>query len=180
MEQELFTYLSSDNGFVVQLGIFITLILGGVGFPVPEDIPILIAGVISARGLLSLQVMFLTCYIGVLIADQFVYWIGFFFGKKVLELGTKSKYFKLMTAERVEEVRNGLREKRLLYIFIGRHLFPIRSATFLTAGSLRIPYLEFLVADMLEDLFFTILGRQSPYRGDPTESRPSNSPIIST
>ena len=49
-------------------------------------------------------------------------------------------------------MKNGLRKNRFLYIFLGRHLFPLRTATFLTAGALRIPFAEFFVADILAAL----------------------------
>ena len=78
--------------------------------------------------------------------------LGYYFGQRLLTAGTKSRFFPAITEERVEEVRNGLRRRRLLYIFIGRHLFPVRSVTFLTAGALRIPFLEFFISDAIAAL----------------------------
>ncbi len=128
------------------------LLLGGLGFPIPEDIPILLSGVASSKGIVQPQFIFLTCYVGVLLADQIVFFIGYLFGPKMLAAGTRSRFFPAITEAKVEEVRNGLRKKRLLYIFVSRHLFPVRSLTFITAGALRIPYLEFLLADALAAL----------------------------
>ena len=152
MESEFLVWLASDNGVAVHLAVFVMLLLGGLGFPIPEDIPILLGGVASAKGIVHLPTIFLTCYVGVLLADQTVFFIGYFFGQRMLSAGTRSRFFPSITESRVEEIRNGLRKKRLFYIFVGRHLFPVRSVTFLTAGALRIPYFEFLLADAIAAL----------------------------
>lgn len=152
MEAEFLSWLASENGQAVHIAVMVMLLLGGLGFPIPEDIPILLAGVAASKGIVHAHFVFLTCYVGVLLADQIVFLIGYLFGPKMLSAGTRSRFFPSITEERVEEIRTGLRKRRLLYIFVGRHLFPVRSVTFLTAGALRIPYLEFLFADALAAL----------------------------
>lgn len=149
MEQQIISWFASDNGFTVYVTVFALLILGGLGFPIPEDIPLVFAGVAARNGIVPLQMIFLTSYIGVVLADQIVFFMGYFFGEKLLAAGTKSSFFTAITEERVNDVREGLRRRRLLYILIGRHLFPVRSVTFLAAGTLRIPYWEFLLSDAI-------------------------------
>ncbi len=145
-------WLSVDNGFNVHVTVLSLLLLGGFGFPIPEDIPLILAGVATQKHLVSPQAIMITCYIGVLAADQIVFAFGYFFGQRVLKAGTSSPLLPTITEERVEIIREGLRKKRLTYIFIGRHLFPVRTATFLIAGALRIPFLEFLAADAIAAL----------------------------
>lgn len=145
-------WLASENGLYVHISVLVMLILGGFGFPIPEDIPVVLAGVAASKGIVSLHGAFLTCYLGVLVADQVIYLIGYLFGQRLLEANSRSAFIPSITPERVEAVREGLRKRRLLYIFIGRHLFPVRTATFLSAGALRIPYFEFLIADGLAAL----------------------------
>ena len=152
MEHEIVAWLASDNGFVVHVAIFIMLLLGGLGLPIPEDIPIIFGGVAAAKHIVSLPNVLLTCYIGVVMADQMVYAIGYHFGNKLLSAGTKSRFFPSITEERVNEIREGLRRRRFVYIFIGRHLFPLRTATFITAGALRIRFLDFFIADLIAAL----------------------------
>ncbi len=142
-------WLTIDNGFNVHVTVFSLLVLGGFGFPIPEDIPLILGGVAWQQGLVAPQAILLTCYVGVLLADQMVYAFGYFFGQRILKAGTDSPLFPSITEERVLLIREGLRKKRLTYIFIGRHLFPVRTATFLTAGALHIPFLEFLIADAI-------------------------------
>lgn len=152
LRDEILAWLSSDNGLVVHCAVFVALILGGLGFPIPEDIPLILAGVAASKNIVELKKIFLTCYSGVLIADQLIYAIGYYFGPRLLQAGTRSVFFPSITAERIEELREDLMKRRLLYIFLGRHLFPIRSVTFLTAGALRISFRQFLIADAIAAL----------------------------
>ena len=147
MEYDFVKWLSHDNGFNVHVTVFTMLLLGGFGFPMPEDVPLILGGVASAKGLVSLEAIFITCYVGVIAADQIIYLFGYLFGQKLLNAGTRSPFFPSITEEKVVKIREGLRKKRLMYILLGRHFFPLRTATFLIAGTLAIPYLEFLAAD---------------------------------
>ncbi len=141
--------IGSEDGIFLHWCIFISLILGGFGLPIPEDLPVLLAGIVIAKGAVPLSSMALVCYAGVIIADLMIYGIGYKLGPRLVSYGTHSPFLPSVTKERVEKIREGLRKRRFLCIFIGRHLFPIRSVTFLTAGALRIPFLEFLISDLL-------------------------------
>jgi len=154
LENEVFNWLANDNGFGTYLSVFIMLIIGGVGFPMPEDIPLVLAGIAISKDIVSIPYIFLICYVGVVLADQILYVLGYYFGNKLLSKishpeGTLCSF---VTEERLNMIRDGLRRKRFLYILLGRHLFPFRTATFLAAGALRIPFLEFLLSDMLAAL----------------------------
>ena len=86
-----------------------------------------------------------------------MYMLGYFFGHRILDFGTKSPYLPAVTEQRVNEVREGLRKRRLVYLFVGRHLFVLRSVTFVVAGSLRVPFIEFFLADAIAALFSVTL-----------------------
>ena len=145
-------WLTSPHAHVVYIGVFTMLFLGGLGFPIPEDVPLLLAGVAISKSIVASHPMFAICYVGVVIGDQIMYLIGYKFGNRLLGAGQRSPLFPAITEAKVNSIRDGLRRKRLVYIFIGRHLFPIRSVTFIVAGALRIPFLEFLAADMFAAL----------------------------
>lgn len=147
MDAAVLKWFSIDHGYNAYVTILTLLILGGFGFPIPEDIPLVLAGVAAARNVVSLQWILVACYIGVVVADMIIYLLGHRFGQRLLNWGVHSPFFPSLTAERVTTIREGLRRRRLLYIFIGRHFFPVRTATFLTAGTVGIPFLEFLAAD---------------------------------
>lgn len=152
MEESLINLISNSDGLYVYLGTAFLLFLGAIGFPIPEDIPIILAGVLSAKKMAHVQSMFIVCYISVVCADLLIFTFGYFFGQKLLTAGAKSPFLPAITEERIEDIREGLRKRRLMYIFIARHLFAVRTLTFLTAGALRIPATEFLIADALAAL----------------------------
>ena len=147
--EDLNLWLSGENSLYAHLAVFISLLLGGVGFPIPEDIPLLLSGLAASKGVVSLKSIFGTCYVGVVLADQIVYALGYYFGPTLLEFAKNSRVFPGVNDEKVENIREGLRRRSFACIFLGRHLFPLRSATFLTAGALRIPFIEFFVADAI-------------------------------
>ncbi len=157
MNPVVLQWFSLDHGYNAYVTILVLLILGGFGFPIPEDIPLILAGVAAARSVVSLQWILLACYIGVITADMIIYLLGYRFGQHLLNWAIHSPFFPSLTAERVDSIRRGLRRRRLLYIFIGRHFFPVRTATFLKAGTVGIPFLEFLVADAFAALISVTL-----------------------
>ena len=152
MDQEFFQWLASEDGLGLHITLLSMLILGGFGFPIPEDVPLILGGVAASQGVVSFQAIFLTCYAGVLLADQAIYLFGYLFGQRLVNAGTKSTFFPSITEERIDTIREGLRRRRFLYILLGRHFFPVRTATFLVAGAVSIPYLEFLIADAIAAL----------------------------
>ena len=77
--EDLNLWLSGENSLYAHLAVFISLLLGGVGFPIPEDIPLLLSGLAASKGVVSLKSIFGTCYVGVVLADQIVYALGYYF-----------------------------------------------------------------------------------------------------
>ncbi len=75
--------LIAQLGYV---GIALILILGGLGLPIPEEAPIIVAAVLSRNGKLSWPLALGSCLSGVLLGDLVVYFLGFFYGEKVLSL----------------------------------------------------------------------------------------------
>lgn len=148
----IYHQLSSNDGSATHSGVLILLLLGGLGFPIPEDIVLVLAGLAAAKNVVSFQSISLTAYLGVLLADLMVFCCGFLFGNWLLNKGKNCRFLPSLTEEKLAEVREGLRKNRLLYILISRHLFPIRSVTFLAAGALRISLWEFLSADAIAAL----------------------------
>lgn len=149
MLPDLSQLISSDNSLLLHSVIFISLILGGFGLPIPEDLPVLLAGIVASKGAVSLTSIFVVCYIGVIVADLMIYAIGYKLGPRLVSYGTKSPFLPSITAERVEKIRVKLNKHQFLCIFLGRHLFPLRTVTFLSAGALRIPFSEFLISDAI-------------------------------
>ena len=66
------------------IGIIAVLILTGTGLPIPEEVPVIAAGVLSSHGALDPWLAFFSCLIGALGGDCVMYWIGRHFGSNVV------------------------------------------------------------------------------------------------
>ena len=66
------------------IGVFILLILGGVGLPFPEDATLLLSGFLVSQNVIKPFQTFLVVYLGLLISDFFLYWIGKKYGRMLV------------------------------------------------------------------------------------------------
>jgi len=128
-------------------GIMLFLILTGCGLPIPEEVPILAAGVLSSQGLLNPWLAFAACLTGALIGDCIMYSIGHYFGHGLLK--DHPWFAKLLSAEREEKFEFMLRKHGLKVLFVARFMVGVRSPVYLSAGVLRVGFWRFLLMDLL-------------------------------
>lgn len=128
------------------LGIALFLILTGCGMPIPEEVPILAAGVLSSKGMLNPWLAFASCLSGALIGDCVMYSIGHYFGHNLLK---DHKWFaKLLSAEREEKFEFLIRRHGLKVLFVARFMVGVRSPVYLSAGVLRVGFWRFILMDL--------------------------------
>lgn len=128
-------------------GIALFLILTGCGLPIPEEVPILAAGVLSSKGMLNPWIAFSSCLIGALIGDCLMYSIGHHFGHNLLK---DHRWFaKMLSADREEKFEFLIRKHGLKVLFLARFMVGIRSPVYLSAGILRVGFVRFLLMDLL-------------------------------
>jgi len=132
------------------LGIFILLILGGVGLPFPEDTTLILSGFLVAHDIIKPLPGFLVIYAGLLLSDYFLYWAGKRYGRRVVE---HKKFQKLISSERLFNLEAKFRKQGVLVVLFGRHLIGLRAQIFLVAGVMRMHPLKFLIADAGTALF---------------------------
>ena len=124
-----------DPGTVIlhftYVGIFCLLILGGLGFPFPEDGVLLVSGFLIAHGVIKLVPALLIIYPSLLIADFILYSIGRKYGRMVVKHKIFSRIVSPDTLLRLEEkfTRWGT-----LMVFLGRHFVGFRAPIFLVSG----------------------------------------------
>jgi membrane protein DedA with SNARE-associated domain len=128
------------------IGIFCLLMLGGVGFPFPEDAVLIMSGLLIAHGVIKLTPAILIIYPSLLIADFILYSIGRKYGRMIVEHKRFSRIVSSATLSRLEErfTRWGA-----VTVFVGRHFVGFRAPIFLISGVLRISRTKFLIADGL-------------------------------
>ena len=129
------------------LGIVLFLTLTGIGLPVPEEVPIVAAGVASKGGLLKWYYALPACMVGALLGDSLMYAIGRFFGARILKEHPWWSGF--LTPEREKTIEDLLKKHGIKAFFVARFLVGLRSPFYLTAGILRVKYRWFLLADFI-------------------------------
>src|SRR3989304_5591470 len=129
------------------LTIFLVLVLTGSGLPIPEEVPIIAAGILSARATLNPWLAFAWCLLGALIGDCVMYFIGYHFGRPVLQ--EHPWWARFVTAEREAQIEQQFHQHGFKVFFVARFLVGIRSPVYLTAGILRVSFRRFLMIDLI-------------------------------
>jgi membrane protein DedA with SNARE-associated domain len=126
------------------LGILAALLLGSVGVPIPEEMPIVAAGILSHEGLARWWLALPVCVVGVLAGDVVLYWAGRRWGERLLRWRVV-RY--VLTRARADWLKAAYREHAMKTVAMARHVTGLRAAAFLTAGIARVPFWKFILAD---------------------------------
>jgi len=126
------------------LGLFTLLILGGIGFPFPEDTTLILCGFLIFNDVVNPVPALLVVYIGVLFTDLLLYFVGKKYGRMIV---THKRFHKLISAERLSLLEQKFSRKGVLVVLFGRHVIGLRSQILLVAGVMRMSFLRFLAAD---------------------------------
>jgi membrane protein DedA with SNARE-associated domain len=180
----------------VYVGAFCLLVAAGLGFPVPEELPIVTAGAMVghasedpsrfdsvqdvvgvfavspsvpfpasvpwaslARSVevqptpapqptvrLLWQIMLPILILGVVISDGLLYAMGRFWGPRLLETPWMKR---LLPAEKRRRIEENFNKYGVLVLLFARFLPTIRSPIFIMAGTMRLPFARFVLADGL-------------------------------
>lgn len=137
------------------LGIFLVLLAASLGVPIPEELPIIGAGVLAHAGVVRWWLALPVCFVGVLSGDVVLYWAGHHWGERVLEWRIVRR---VLSREREEWLKAGYRRHGVKIVFTARHIMGVRAAAFLTAGIARVPFWKFLAVDAAGALLGVPLG----------------------
>lgn len=130
-------------------GIFTFIAACGFGFPIPEDITILITGYFVYTGNFHIVPSFIVSILGVLTSDTIVYSIGrrgrrFLLNHRILQ--------KIFSERRIKKVERYFERFGRKTIFFVRFLPGIRLTTFFVAGIIKINYKKFILVDFCASL----------------------------
>lgn len=140
--------LHQFNQFGYQ-GVFFALIAAGFGFPIPEELPVITAGILVGHADTELvwYIMLPVVMAGVVIGDGILYAIGRIWGHRLLDLKWVQRNF--VPPEKRHEIEKNFADRGIM-VLLGARLLPgIRTPIFLMAGVLRVPLGRFLFADAL-------------------------------
>lgn len=145
-------FVLNTHGLVAYLTILASLLAGAFGFPLPEDLSLISAGILIHLDKAELWIMAATCYVGILTGDLIIFRIGWMAGPALLRKRWVRRY---MTAKKLHSIRQGLERRTFSTILFARHLFYLRTATFLVCGTVRMSFIRFILADAVAALITT-------------------------
>lgn len=138
------------------------LVIASLGLPIPEDIPLIAAGVIlSTHGdaVATWPLTLLVAFCGIMSGDVILYTMGRRWGSDVVNHRWVRR---LLTPERFQVMKHHFHRHGSWMCFFGRFFMGIRGAMCLTAGATHFPFLRFFLADfagaLLSVPFFIWLG----------------------
>jgi membrane protein DedA with SNARE-associated domain len=141
------------------IAMFALLLASGMGLPLPEDVPLIAAGVCIARGTMTWIIAGPVAWVAMMLGDTALYILGYAFGYKVVHLPVIGRHVSQKRLKRCEEWfdRYGI-----WAVGIGRLFAGIRSAMVVAAGTMRFAYLKMLAADGVAAIIsggaFMVLG----------------------
>ena len=124
--------------------ILLVLLACGMGLPIPEDITLVIGGILAAYDITNFWTTVVICMIGVLGGDTIVYLLGKHLGNKIL----KSKLFsKMIKVRHLAMVRLASHKYGNFLIFFARFMPGVRTPVFFSMGMFKKPYYIFFCVD---------------------------------
>ena len=128
-------------------GIFIVLVLTGCGLPLPEEVPIVLAGVMAKAGSMDVYLALAACLTGAVAGDCVMYFIGHHFGRSWLR--EHPFLARHLTPERERQIEEKIRQHGLKVFFLARFMLGVRAPIYITCGIMRVPFRRFLFADAI-------------------------------
>src|SRR5208282_162389 len=144
------------------IGLFMILILGGMGLPFPEDATLILCGALIATEVVKPVPVLLVVYAGLLISDFFIFLVGNKYGSAVIN---HPAFHKFISSQRLEFIEDQFAKKGIWLIIAGRHLAVLRAQIFLAAGVMKMSPLKFFAADAVSAVFTMTLMTGAGYVG---------------
>ncbi len=132
--------------FITEWGyaaIFVIVILGNVGLPVPEETVLTVSGYLVWRGHLEAVPVVLTAIASAVLGDNIAYWLGRRYGRLVL-----TRFIKIRP-ERIERMQELVLRYGMLAVFVARFVAGLRFMAGPLAGSTGLTPMRFFVANLL-------------------------------
>jgi membrane protein DedA with SNARE-associated domain len=134
------TPLITQWGYVA---IFLIVILGNVGLPVPEETVLTVSGYLIWKGRLEVVPVILTAVTSAVIGDNVAYWLGRRYGRLVL-----TRFIKVRP-ERIERMQRLVLRYGMFAVFVARFVAGLRFMAGPLAGSTGLSPIRFFIANLL-------------------------------
>jgi membrane protein DedA with SNARE-associated domain len=127
-------------------GLFVVLLLCGLGLPLPEDVALLAGGYLVHRGVTRYPITLAVSLVGVVAGDNSLFFLGRHFGTGLV------RYFGIArpgTQMQIDRIRGFMSRHGHRAIFYARFLAGLRALIYLSAGSFGVNPARFLAYDLL-------------------------------
>lgn len=128
------------------LAIFFTVILGNLGAPVPEEAILVLAGYFVWDQQLWLPAVLIVGIVGAATGDNIGYWIGRHYGVRAV---SQYGHWFFITPERFDSMQGFVSQYGAFGVFFARFLPGLRFMAGPLAGTARMPFLPFLISNVL-------------------------------
>ncbi len=137
----------------------------GLGFPLPEDIPLIITGAFLCQPSEHMPlwqawaIVGALNWAGIIGGDVCLYWIARRYGMNITRAPIIGKH---VTLTRITKVQGWFEKYGVGVVAVGRLFAGIRGAMVITAGTIKFNFIKFLIADSLAAIvsggMFMLLG----------------------
>ncbi len=125
--------------------IFVVVVLGNVGLPVPEETILALAGYLVWRGKLRLSLVLAVGIVSAIVGDNLGYWLGRRYGQVALPRYAR---WVLGHPERLDAMKAFVARRGPVAVFVARFVPGVRFTAGPLAGALGLPFPSFLLANV--------------------------------
>lgn len=142
-------FLQSLQGVPAYALLFALLFSCGIGAPMNEDLVLLAAAALTLKGVMEPVPLMVVAWFGLVAGDALVFHWGHRYGTRLLRHRFAAR---IVSEARLAAMQDTMRRYGPAYIFVVRFMPGVRTALFLAAGSLKMPYRHLFVYDGLAAL----------------------------
>jgi membrane protein DedA with SNARE-associated domain len=146
VRMEAFTHYFCEHAHSAHYVIFFLIVLTGLNIPFPEDILVMVAGMLVGTCIPeSYTTMYMWVYAAAILSAYEGYFLGRLLGPKLYDIG----YFRhVVTRHRVQRIGHWLEKYGVFTFIVGRFIpFGVRNGIFMTSGLNHMPFPRFAMRD---------------------------------
>ncbi|MDB5174026.1 MAG: putative DedA protein family [Phycisphaerales bacterium] len=154
--EEIIRQWISHGGYYVLFGL---LFACGLGLPLPEDVPLITAGILIQQGRFHWGMAAVCAWCGIIGGDCILYQLGRKFGHDVDKIPFIGRH---VNRKRMQRVEKWFQRWGVWVVAVGRLFAGVRGCMVVVAGATRFNFWKFLIADGLAAIvsggLFMLLG----------------------
>ena len=127
-------------------GLFVAIILGSLGLPLPEEAMLLLCGYFISRGAILPAPGILVVFTAVLASDSIIFILGRLYDRRLL---CHRFFYHVFSIDRLSCLEDGFTKIAPFLIIFGRHLFGLKTKIIYMSSVMGIPPHRFFLIDSI-------------------------------